>query len=194
MVVFFMVANQFRREPNDELKSGQAGSSGPKFGVQRLRQERNLASGLGLCIVNFMNIQPLVKRAPLALMAAALWLANSTAADTPQAPLQTSVTHVGPKQAQQLISDKKVLVLDLRTPKEFNAGHIAGATNIDFLAPDFEERVKGLDKTKPYLIHCAVGGRSSHSLPTFKRQQFQSIYHLDGGIQAWEKAGLPVQK
>jgi rhodanese-related sulfurtransferase len=140
-----------------------------------------------------MNIQPLVKRAPLALVAA-LWLTNPAAAGTPQPPPEISVKHVDAKQAQQLVSEKKVIVLDLRTPKEFNSGHIAGATNIDFLGPDFEERVKALDKTKPYLIHCAVGGRSSHSLPTFKRQQFQSIYHLDGGIQAWEKAGLPVQK
>src|SRR5262249_6064858 len=73
-------------------------------------------------------------------------------------------------------------------------GRIAGATNIDFMALDFEDRIKGLDKNKPYLVHCAVGGRSSKSLATFERQQFQSIYHLEGGIKALEKAGLPMDE
>jgi len=125
---------------------------------------------------------------------AALWLATSIAADAPLQVAETSIKHVDAKQAQQLIKDKKLTVLDIRTPSEFNAGRIAGATNIDFMAGDFEERIKGLDKTKDYLVHCAVGGRSSRSLATFKRQRFQSIYHLDGGIKAWEKAGLPLEK
>lgn len=139
-----------------------------------------------------MNMHSLIKRALLGPIAA-LWLANCNAADVPQ-PSEPSVKHVDAKQAKQLINEKKVTVLDLRTPAEFKSGRIAGATNIDFLAPDFEQRIKGLDKTKAYLVHCAAGGRSTHSLATFKRQQFQSIYHLDGGIKAWEKAGLPLEK
>ena len=139
-----------------------------------------------------MNFYSPAKRTLLATIAS-IWLANSTAADAPQPP-ETAVKHVDAKQAQQLVREKKVTVLDLRTPAEFKSGRIAGATNLDFLAPDFEQRIKDLDKTKAYLIHCAGGGRSSHSLATFKHQQFQSIYHLDGGIKAWEKAGLPLEK
>lgn len=105
-----------------------------------------------------------------------------------------AITHVDAQQAQKLIADKKVVVLDIRTPGEFNTGRIAGAKNIDFQAPDFEQRIEGLDKSKSYLVHCASGGRSSHSLMVFKKHQFQSVYHLDGGIKAWQKAGLPVDK
>ena len=104
------------------------------------------------------------------------------------------IQHVDARQAQKLIAEKKVVVLDIRTPGEFSTGRIAGAKNIDFQAPNFEQRIEGLDKTKSYLVHCASGGRSSHSLPLFKKHAFQSIYHLDGGIKAWEKAGLPVEK
>jgi rhodanese-related sulfurtransferase len=104
------------------------------------------------------------------------------------------VQHVNPNQAQKLVQDKKVVVLDIRTLGEFNTGRIAGAKNIDFEAPDFEQRIDGLDKSKSYLVHCASGGRSTHSLLLFKKHQFQSIYHLDGGIKAWQKAGLPVEK
>jgi rhodanese-related sulfurtransferase len=106
----------------------------------------------------------------------------------------TAVQHVDPLQAQKLIADKKVVVLDIRTPGEFNGGRISGAKNIDFQGSDFEKRIENLDKSKSYLVHCASGGRSSHSLLLFKQHHFQSIYHLDGGIKAWQKAGLPVEK
>lgn len=104
------------------------------------------------------------------------------------------VHHVDPTQAQKLVADKKVVVLDIRTPGEFSTGRIAGAKNIDFQAPDFEQRLDRLDKYKSYLVHCASGGRSTHSLLLFKKHQFQSVYHLDGGIKAWQKAGLPLEK
>jgi rhodanese-related sulfurtransferase len=106
----------------------------------------------------------------------------------------SSVKHVDPQQAQQLIAGKKVIVLDIRTPSEFKAARIAGATNIDFLAPDFEQRISRLDTNKTYLVHCASGGRSTHSLPVLKKYHFELLYHLDGGIKAWERAGLPVEK
>lgn len=125
------------------------------------------------------------------LMGAAVlvWLTAAGAGEPASA-----IQHVDAKQAQKLVADKKVVVLDIRTPGEFNKGRIAGAKNIDFLAPDFEQRIEGLDKTKSYLVHCASGGRSTHSLPLFKKHEFQSVYHLDGGIKAWEKAGLPLEK
>lgn len=107
---------------------------------------------------------------------------------------EAGVKYVDANQAQKLIADKKVIVLDLRTPSEFKSGRIAGATNIDFLAPDFEARIDKLDPNKSYLVHCASGGRSTHSLPVFHKHHFEMIYHLDGGIKAWEKAGLPVEK
>ena len=123
-----------------------------------------------------------------------LAISISVAGEPPVKPSESAVQHVDPKQAQKLIEDKKVIVLDIRTPGEFNRARIAGAKNIDFQAPDFEQRINALDKSKSYLVHCASGGRSTHSLLLFKKHEFQSIYHLDGGIKAWEKAGLPVEK
>lgn len=105
-----------------------------------------------------------------------------------------TVHHVNAQQAQKLIAEKKVVVLDVRTPKEFAAGHIAGATNINSQSADFMKVIAGLDTNQAYLVHCAVGGRSTQALPKLQKLQFQSIYHLDGGIKAWEKAGLPVAK
>ena len=107
---------------------------------------------------------------------------------------ETNVNHVNAVQAQKLIAEKKVVVLDVRTPEEFAAGHIAGATNLNFRSPDFAKAVSGLDTNKTYLLQCASGNRSTQALPTFQKLQFQSLYHLDGGIKGWEKAGLPVEK
>ena len=110
------------------------------------------------------------------------------------ASTESTMHHIDAQQAQKLVADKKVVVLDIRTPSEFNQGRIAGAKNIDFLGPDFEQRIDQLDKSKSYLVHCASGGRSTHSLALFKKHSFQSVYHLDGGIKAWQKAGLPLEK
>lgn len=121
-------------------------------------------------------------------------VAAALADSSTQKATEIPVKHVGPNEAQKLIAEKKVIVLDLRTPGEFKTTHIAGATNIDFLAADFETRIDQLDTHKAYLVHCASGGRSTHSLPVFQKHHFELLYHLDGGIKAWQKAGLPVEK
>ena len=105
----------------------------------------------------------------------------------------TNVNHVNAEQARKLIADKKVVVLDLRTPEEFAAGHIAGATNLNFRAANFEKAIAALDKNQTYLLHCASGNRSTQALPAFKKLEFKSLYHLDGGIKAWQRARLPVE-
>lgn len=100
-----------------------------------------------------------------------------------------------PRAVKSFLGEKKdVVVLDIRTAKEFAAGHIAAARNLDFYAADFEKRLGELDRTKTYLVHCASGGRSGRSLEAFKKLRFESVYHLDGGFNAWQRAGKPVQK
>jgi rhodanese-related sulfurtransferase len=106
----------------------------------------------------------------------------------------SALTHVKAAEAAKLVEGQKVTVLDVRTPEEFREGHIKGAKNVDFNAPDFAARLRELDKTKPYLLHCKSGGRSSNSLATFKELGFEKIFHLDGGIMGWEAAKLPVEK
>jgi rhodanese-related sulfurtransferase len=103
-------------------------------------------------------------------------------------------THVDASAAGKLVKEGKVTVVDVRTVNEYKQGHIAGAKNIDVTENDFEDKVSKLDKSKPYLVHCASGHRSTNSLETFKKLGFQHIYHLDGGMKAWETAGNPVEK
>jgi rhodanese-related sulfurtransferase len=135
--------------------------------------------------MNMKNSIPSLKSF-VQLLVAAGCVACASAADT-------NVTHVNAEQAQKLIADKKVVILDIRTPEEFAAGHIAGATNINFRAANFEKALASLDKSQNYLVHCASGNRSTQALPKFQKLEFKSLYHLDGGLRAWQKAKLPVE-
>ncbi|NKB71506.1 MAG: rhodanese-like domain-containing protein [Candidatus Latescibacteria bacterium] len=93
-----------------------------------------------------------------------------------------------------LQGDRQVMVIDIRTPGEFVRGHIAGAENIDFRAADFAQRLGSLDRERPYLMHCASGGRSTRALGQFSQLDFQRIYHLRAGFIGWEAAGMDVKR
>jgi len=99
-----------------------------------------------------------------------------------------SFNTIGVDQFERLRGIKTNIVLDVRTPKEFAAGHIPGAVNVDFNAPDFDKKVAALETNKTYLVHCAVGGRSAKACDKLSKQ-FPHLYNLDGGMKAWEKAG-----
>lgn len=94
----------------------------------------------------------------------------------------------------KLAADKQNVILDVRTAKEFEAGHIAGAVNLDFLSPDFQKRAGALEKGKTYLVHCATGVRSARACGKLGQLDFPKLYNLPGGFKAWEKAGQPVEK
>jgi phage shock protein E len=102
--------------------------------------------------------------------------------------------NVGVDEFDKLRADKAARVLDVRTPKEFASGHMAGAINIDVNAADFEQKVSALDKGKTYLVHCAAGVRSARACGQMSRLHFRNLYNLEGGFKAWEKAGKPVEK
>lgn len=132
-----------------------------------------------------------------AMLTCLLWLAaipGIVRAEDKTNAAPAKVVHVDGKEAAKLVAKGDVTVVDIRTPSEYTSGHIAGATNINFRAPDFAEQLSKLDRDKPYLVHCAVGGRSTSSLPQFEKLGFKHVIHLDGGIKAWQSAGNPVEK
>lgn len=100
-------------------------------------------------------------------------------------------TDVTPQEAEALIKENEenahFIILDVRTPLEFNTGHIDGATNVNCNALDFEERLKKFDKNDLYLLYCASGGRSSTALKKMKTWGFTKIYHLKQGYNGWKR-------
>ena len=124
---------------------------------------------------------------------ALLTLLAACTADVP-APEGSRYEHVDAKGAASAAAKEGVVILDVRTPGEYAAGHLKNAVLIDYKSKDFRQRLAELDKSKTYLLHCRSGGRSTSAIPTFKELGFQHVIHLDGGMLAWEKAGLPVEK
>jgi len=112
-----------------------------------------------------------------------------------EAPASFVVKHVDARGADALLkTSAETVVLDIRTPKEINRGHIEGAVFADFFQDDFAERVSKLDRDTPYLITCGSGGRSTKALTTLEELGFTNITHLDGGMKDWNKAELPVNQ
>ncbi len=94
----------------------------------------------------------------------------------------------------QMAADKANVVLDVRTAREFESGHVPGALNLDVSASGFEKKVAELDKGKTYLVHCASGVRSVKACEILGHLGFPKLYNLPVGFRGWAKAGKPVQK
>jgi rhodanese-related sulfurtransferase len=87
------------------------------------------------------------------------------------------------------------VILDVRTPVEYDMSHITGAMNVNVQDDDFASLVAGLDKDKTYLVHCTRNpdnGRSSRALETMQSLGFKNLYSLEGGYVAWKEAELPL--
>lgn len=87
------------------------------------------------------------------------------------------------------ITDKSIVLLDVRTPAEFASGHISGATNIDFESGTFASDIIKLDKSRSYAVYCRSGNRSGQATALMAKDGFKSIFNLNGGIIDWQAAG-----
>lgn len=106
---------------------------------------------------------------------------------------KTTVQLVTSKEASQLLAKENIQLVDVRTPEEVAEGKIEGAVNYIF-EKNFKEKIQSLDKTKPVMVYCRSGRRSGICAKTLEEAGFKIIYDIDGGIKAWEKAGLPMVK
>jgi rhodanese-related sulfurtransferase len=127
----------------------------------------------------------------LSLASLSLAALPATAPATRPAALRKNVDVA---QFDKLYETKKYIVLDVRTPEEFGRGHIPGAVNIDVQSPEFEKKMAAMDKDKTYLVHCASGVRSVRACDKLEKMKFTTLYNLEGGFRAWQKAGKPVEK
>jgi phage shock protein E len=118
---------------------------------------------------------------------------TNTNVPPPKAAAKTS-RRVEVEEFEKLWKDKNNTVLDVRSAKEFAAGHIPGAINLDVNSPDFTQKVGALSKDRVYLVHCAAGVRSARACEKMGSLGFEHLIDLAPGFRAWEKAGKPVEK
>ncbi|MBO0933668.1 rhodanese-like domain-containing protein [Fibrella aquatilis] len=112
--------------------------------------------------------------------------------------IDTTGSDLDAAQAQEFIAaHPNAVILDVRTPDEFRAGHIRQATNINLYDSHFANQLATLDRGKTYVVHCAAGlpnGRSRKAIALMDSLGFKQTHHLNGGFSAWQQAGQPVVK
>ncbi len=100
-------------------------------------------------------------------------------------------------EAQKIIEENrgspKFVIVDLRTKKEFDAGHIEGATLVHYYATNFMRIMTQLDHEATLFLYCQKGRQSLLAFRALQRLRFATLYILDGGIEEWVNAGLPVE-
>lgn len=87
----------------------------------------------------------------------------------------------------EIRSPSDILLLDVRTPKEFEEGQIAGAVNINLFSNDFENQVNNLDKQKKVYVYCRSGKRSKKASRIMEKLGFSDIKDVDGGFRVYQK-------
>lgn len=92
----------------------------------------------------------------------------------------------------EIEADPDGTILDIRTDEEIAVGYIDGAVQIDFYEPTFGDDLDSLDRDAHYFIYCNSGNRSAQAVRDMKDLGFMHVTELDGGIVAWNAAGLPV--
>jgi rhodanese-related sulfurtransferase len=101
---------------------------------------------------------------------------------------------VDPVRATELINHEDAAVVDVRPMADFHQGHIIGAINIPMNG--FANQLKQLEKHKnrPIVVNCRSGAQSAAACKTLRKQGFEKVYNLRGGILAWQNANLPVTR
>lgn len=102
------------------------------------------------------------------------------------------ITHLSPSAFAQKMIDTPGIVLDVRTPEEYNDFHLPNAHNINFYEMNFKKLIEALEKDKNYFVYCRSGARSIKTVEIMREKGFYSIYHLESGITGYINAGLSL--
>jgi len=109
-----------------------------------------------------------------------------------QACAQTK-TSLPPEEFEKQLSDS-IQILDVRTPGEYNSGHIKKALQADWNdQTEFNRRIAYVDKTKPVYVYCLAGGRSAAAADKMRKMGYTNVYELKGGINAWKAANKSLE-
>ena len=104
----------------------------------------------------------------------------------------STVQTVDPQAFLTTAKQAGVVVVDVRTPSEYAAGHVDGAINIDVEAPTFDAEIAKLDKNATYAVYCHSGRRSGLATDAMGKAGFAHVYNLQGGFADLANAGAAV--
>jgi phage shock protein E len=133
----------------------------------------------------------------LVLALAACGGGSETAVTTaPDAVAQTGELSLAETVDVQTVADlmnrDDVLLIDVREQSEYDAGHIPGITLIPL--SELEQRVDEIPTDKTVIVTCRSGNRSGQATDFLRQNGFDNVHNMDGGINAWQQAGLEVEQ
>jgi rhodanese-related sulfurtransferase len=106
----------------------------------------------------------------------------------------SGVRRIGPAQLTALINRDNALVVDLRPVADFEKGHIASAKNVQMSQFDPENKQLVAAKALPVVLVCKAGESASGAAKRLRKSGFTNVSVLEGGVQAWQGADLPLVK
>jgi rhodanese-related sulfurtransferase len=90
--------------------------------------------------------------------------------------------------------DQDFVVLDVRTHGEYQTEHLENALLLDVNSNDFEGELDKMDKDKTYFVYCKAGRRSLNAIKLMKKDGYENLININGGIDKWKSKRLPVTK
>lgn len=101
--------------------------------------------------------------------------------------------NVNSSEAKALLArNRKVVLLDVRTPDEFRQAHLKGALPIPL--GELGKRMQEIPRDKPLLVYCAVGARSVSAAGFLASKGYREIYNMSDGLVGWYKNGFPLER
>jgi phage shock protein E len=134
-----------------------------------------------------------------ALLITPVGLAGCSSSDSAPAPSPTSAAsqpanpvRVDVPEWVTAASSPGTVIIDVRTPQEFDAGHVEGALNIPVEFPDFAAQIAALDPGATYAVYCRTGSRSAAATQQMSGMGYLHIYDLNGGFSDLQGTSLPT--
>jgi len=104
------------------------------------------------------------------------------------------IKQISPAEATHLINHKDALVLDVREDKEFAGGHIINSLHIPMAKVQDQLTKLSKHKSSPIIVSCRSGARSNSICGVLKKNGFENVANLKGGLIAWQNANMPINK
>ena len=92
------------------------------------------------------------------------------------------------------VDTSNIVIVDVRTPEEFQQGHVPNAINVPLSKIIEDTTVLMSLKKRPIVLYCRSGYRTNKAVEALQKDGYQNLRHLDGDMQGWLKAGLAVEK
>ena len=92
------------------------------------------------------------------------------------------------------LATENSVIIDVRTPGEYESGHIKNAININVSDSNFQEKIAQLNKNEKVYVYCKIGSRSNKAANILVKNGVKQVYDLNGGIISWQRANLPLEK